>query len=202
MLDIAFCGYIASGKTYIATKLKEKHGGRVESIANPLKNFAQDLLNTLADGLLPSYKKVRKPEHRNFLVFIGEKLRDPQFGHDNFWIEKINFKKENNEPVFIDDVRHPNEAKLMKSKGFIIVRLDVSEEIQQKRAIERDGAFDPSIRNHHSEISHLKIKPDIIIDANNKTPEEIIAIIERELTIFLKFKIKLRKVIHNILTRN
>src|SRR5690606_28594589 len=138
----------------------------------------QELLNTISDGLLPNYQKVKKPEHRNFLVFIGEILRDPNFSYQNFWIEKVNVKKRPGEFVYIDDVRHPNEAFYMKANGFVIVRLDVSEQEQIDRAIARDGGFDSSIRKHHSEISHLNIKPDIIIDTNGKTPEKIIEEIE------------------------
>lgn len=193
MHDIAFCGFIGSGKTQISNKLKEKYSGEVRSIATPLKKFAQDILDTLRDGLSLSYQKLKKPEHRNFLVYIGEIMRDPNFGNENFWISKINFTKNNTKYIYIDDVRHPNESTFLKKHGFAIIRLDVNEQNQQERVIKRDGSFDSSIRSHHSEINHLNIKPDIIINTNDKTEDEILSEISRKLTPLLKLRILIRK---------
>jgi hypothetical protein len=201
VINIGFCGFICSGKTCISTKFKEKYNGRIESIATPLKLFGQEILNTIFDGLLPNYKKIRKPEHRDLLVLLGEKLRDPNFGYSDFWIEKINLNKETNESIFIDDIRHPNEATFLKANKFVIVRLDVSEEEQIKRANERDGSFDSSIRNHHSEQNHLNIKPDIIVKTDNKSTEEVVKEIERQLTSLLKLKIIIRSLFYKILIK-
>ena len=186
MRNIAFCGKIAAGKTYIAQACSKKYSGRVESIATPLKTFGQEILDSIKDGLLDNYKKIKKPEHRHFLALIGNRLRDPIFNHPRFWINKINLK--GNESVFVDDMRYDSEEHFLRAKGFLIVRLDASDDIQEQRAIQRDGGFDPSIRFHYSETAYLKINPDITINVNEKTSDQILQEIENRLTISVKIK--------------
>lgn len=200
-LNIAFCGFICSGKTCISEKLKEQEGGRIESIASPLKAFAQQILDTMQEGLLPNYKKIKKPEHRKFLAFIGETLRDPCFSQSDFWTKKINLNNQSIESIFVDDVRHPDEADFLMKNGFLIVKLEVNEERQKERALKRDGGFDAAIRNHPSEQDHLNIRPDIIIDTNNKNPDEIVEEIKKQLTPLLKLRVLIRKIIFRILNK-
>jgi chloramphenicol 3-O-phosphotransferase len=196
MKSIAFCGKIAAGKTYISQNLSSRYFGRVESIATPLKKFAQEILDTIQDGLSDNYKKVRKPEHRNLLALIGNRLRDPEFNHPRFWVNKVNTS--GNQPIFVDDMRYPSEEHYLRSKGFLIVKLNTSDEEQERRALERDGAFNPSIRDHYSELAHKEINCDIVIDVDGKTAQQIIDELTKKITFKVKVKSFLLKIWYSL----
>ena len=119
MYNIAFCGVIGAGKTEMAEKCKEEFGGEITSIAKPLKDFVQAILDTITDGLLPEWKILKKPHHRKMLIYVANRLREPEFGWPTFWIDKI---KPRQEGSYIDDLRYPNEEKSLKEKKFIIVK--------------------------------------------------------------------------------
>lgn len=171
--NIAFCGVIGSGKTVISQMLYKRHGGRVESFADPLKQWGQEILDSLSGCLDPEYQTLNKAYHRNLLIHLGEKMRDPQFGSENFWVDKINLNPPKNGSIYVDDLRHPAEAQMLKSKGFIIIKLGVSEEEQNNRIIKRDGKFDSEVRKTLSETNNKKIVEDYFIDTTGKDIEQI-----------------------------
>jgi len=54
-------------------------------------------------------------------------------------------------PVVVDDVRFPNEARILRDRGWQLIYINASDEVRQQRCIDRDGHWDESVLSHPSE---------------------------------------------------
>ena len=146
MLKIAISGKMGSGKTTLYEALAKFHNrnhymryGTEEdvvhrfSLADPVKEIAINYFG------MPVNKKDRK-----LLQQIGQKFRSIE---ENVWvrlmIEKVEYQELEQElwttqsrlweAGICDDVRFPNEVEALKESGWIMIRLNVSEEEQKRR---------------------------------------------------------------------
>ena len=119
MVKIAICGPMASGKTWLANKLCEEFGLNKISLAAQVKVVARDLF------FMDPEKK-----DRVLLQEIGKKMRDIR---PSVWVDYMLTSEEAQKNCVCDDVRFVNEARKLSSEGFIIIMLEIDEELQKAR---------------------------------------------------------------------
>ena len=171
-LFVAFSGKIASGKSSIVqmlmNKYKSKRIGTV-SIAQSLKKLCHDWYGMSLDD---------DKKDRNLLITVANQMRsiDP-----DVFIKKAITEAKNSEGqydiIFIDDLRFNNEPPILKEAGFMLYRIEVSEETRKQRLINKYGVENSKQHilkmNDPSECELDKYKHfDVIIDGE-KTLERI-----------------------------
>jgi hypothetical protein len=81
-------------------------------------------LSTLIRDVGWEYAKDTYPEVRRILQHTGQTVREYD---DEFWLTAMRRKLNNAEawnlPVVVSDVRYPNEADMLRSRGFRLVRI-------------------------------------------------------------------------------
>ena len=124
MVKIAICGPMASGKTWLAHKLCEELGLNKISLAAQVKVVARDL-----------FFMDPKNKDRVLLQDIGKKMRDirPSVWVDYMLNSAINYSENAQNNCVCDDVRFVNEAKRLSEEGFLIIMLDIDEDLQKSR---------------------------------------------------------------------
>ena len=127
-MKIAIAGQMASGKTTLADKLQaelEDLDYRVarHSLAGKVKAIGKDL-----------FRMVEKDSR--LLQQIGMKMREIQ---PDIWIDYLNRKisqdllEDKYDVAIVDDVRFINEAKFFHSQDWLVVRLNIQEDLQKSR---------------------------------------------------------------------
>ena len=116
-MKIAICGKMASGKTTMADWLVNQHGFKKASLAGKVKEIARDLFQM-------------KEKDRPLLQKIGMKMREVR---PSVWIDYIIDVGDRYEDIVIDDVRFVNEAKALHEAGWIVIRLNIDDDLQQER---------------------------------------------------------------------
>ena len=127
-MKIAIAGKMASGKTTLADKLQaelEDLDFRVarHSLATKVKEIGRDLFGM-------------KEKDRRLLQKIGMKMREI---NPDVWIDYLNrtinqdLLEDKYDVAIVDDVRFVNEAKVFKQDGWLIIRLNIEEELQKAR---------------------------------------------------------------------
>ena len=119
MVKIAICGPMASGKTWLAHKLCEELGLSKISLAAQVKVVARDLF-------------FMDPEHKDRILLqeIGKKMRDIR---PSVWVDYMLNSENAQDNCVCDDVRFVNEARKLSKEGFLIIMLDIDEELQKSR---------------------------------------------------------------------
>jgi phosphomevalonate kinase len=77
--------------------------------------------------------------------------------------------------VYLTDARFPNELQAVQQLGGYVIRLQVSEEVQAQRILDRDGVvITEDMKNHPSETMADDYDGfDLILDTDHATPEEL-----------------------------
>tara|TARA_R110002012_G_scaffold315755_1_gene530007 strand:- start:3601 stop:4131 length:531 start_codon:yes stop_codon:yes gene_type:complete len=124
MLKIAVCGKMASGKTTLANMIvNEKNNGTVLSLATKVKDIGKELF-------------FMEAKNRPLLQKIGMKMREIQ---EDVWLDYLiksadSLIAENKTAiVVVDDVRFVNEVKKLKDNGWIIIKIEIEDELQKER---------------------------------------------------------------------
>lgn len=131
---IAICGHKFSGKSTVARLLHNATGYEVVSFADKLKDVCcvlsgctrKDLedydfkeTQLVPDYLQPYCLNADKPTFRAFLQHFGTEVM--RSVNDNVWIDcTLSNCKEN---AIISDCRFPNEAKAVKARGGIVIKV-------------------------------------------------------------------------------
>lgn len=163
---------MASGKTTLAEAFcNEIPYYSKFSFAKSVKDFANFLFD-IPEGYKDreKYQKVGDGGRR----FIG----------GDVWIDAtLNAVKENSANGYgvIDDVRYINEVQHLKKKGWFMVKINISKELQEKRIKEtypNDWEQHLAARNHASEVEVLEASKslfDLVINADDgAVPIEIL----------------------------
>jgi hypothetical protein len=105
---------------------------------------------------------------------------DTGFGDPNYWVNQcVRTMSElyyKDIRFVVDDMRYQNEAKTLIDLGFNIFRLEVPLEEVKRRLTVRDGGYDEQWFTDTSELEHLKIKENLVID-NTKSINEVYQVI-------------------------
>jgi len=163
-MRIALSGKMKSGKTTLARELDYQN---VVSFADPIRNALAEL----------GIRKSEYPDlYRRGAQYLGTDLCrtfDP-----DWWVKWMNarmmYDRQNVRSTIIDDVRFPNEYDWCKASGFMLVRLDISREMQYTRGAE-EGTF-----NHPSEtgLDHIgKEEWDLWLPEQTSVQERVSAIL-------------------------
>jgi dephospho-CoA kinase len=136
---IAFAGKAGAGKSTAANFLQEEYGFKILSFATPLKQI-QSSVQTLFNFPLEKDRKL--------LQFLGQYARTTSSRHNlpDFVLIKMleAIEQCNGEFIVVDDLRMITEYNLLKSMGFVCVRVVG----RRYMADEMNGGF----TNHLTEI--------------------------------------------------
>jgi adenylate kinase family enzyme len=159
-MKIAICGKMASGKTTMAEELS-LYGFRCLSLAGEVKRVGRELF-----GMKVGEK------NRPLLQQIGMKMREIR---ESVWLEVLIQEAEKYDLVVCDDVRFINEAKTLKENGWLLIKLDISDDLQKKRLQNTYPDDWESHWNNRSDPSEAEVNKiplewfDDIIEAKNGT---------------------------------
>ena len=116
-MKIAIAGRMASGKTTSAKALAEHWDGEILSLGGKVKEVGKDLFGMVE-------------KDRPLLQQIGMKMREIR---PDVWIEYLDREATKRTCVVVDDCRFVNEARWFKDNGWLLVRLNIEEEVQKVR---------------------------------------------------------------------
>lgn len=131
---IGICGHKGSGKSTVAVMIEELLGYDVTMFAKKLKEVTCVLsgctMSNLEDQnfkeqeLVPPHLRAYvpegvKPNYRAFLQYFGTEVMRRY--NDNIWIDST--LSDCGENAIISDVRFPNEAKAIRDRGGIIIKV-------------------------------------------------------------------------------
>ena len=115
---IAFCGFEQSGKNYSCKRLMTTMGFIKTSFAHTLRDVAFSTLGIPFDEGMIKYEELKKTPmykdltFRNILENLGAAVRKYD---EDFWAKGVlNFIKSTPKNVCIDDLRYPNEYRVLK----------------------------------------------------------------------------------------
>ena len=172
MLKIALFGKMRSGKDTVGRILIEDY------------NFSGAALGNAIGNIIEMYfpKALERGKPRKHYQFIGQAFR--QLDEDvwvNYLLDNLDIEtyiyncrllrmSPNN--LVITDGRQPNEAKRLKEKGFIIVKVTTRDDIRLERIKKAGDVFSEQDLNHETELSVDLINPDFEI-CNNGTLDDL-----------------------------
>ena len=189
MILVGLFGAVCTGKSTAAHHLAKIYSGKVLSLASAVRELNDRL------GL---------DRTRDNLVLIGNTMRD--FFNQDIWIDKI--RSEINDldlrstPVFIDDLRYPQEMDFIKGNGGHIIGLKSNPENSWKRYNERNRNSDTAFKTLDEFINFTKTNDaeifndknlylsDRIIE-NNGTKENFLLEMEGEIFRLLRLELNL-----------
>ena len=116
-MKIAIAGRMASGKTTLAKALAEHWDGEILSLGGKVKEVGKDLFGMVE-------------KDRPLLQQIGMKMREIR---PDVWIEYLDREARKRTSAVVDDCRFINEARWFKDNGWLLIRLNIEEEVQKVR---------------------------------------------------------------------
>ena len=174
---IAFSGKICSGKSTMADMIAKEFGHEKLSFATPLKNIAK----LLRDGSLSEVYKYcvelweDKDFARKFTAWLVNNVAAPRtikfelkddvgrkilqtlgdggrnvFGK-GLWTDLLFKRLKPERKYVIDDVRYPHEIEQLKEHGFVVIRLEVDEDVRLQRLRKLYGTVVQDRLTHPSE---------------------------------------------------
>lgn len=185
--DVAFFGPMGVGKTTCANLLEI--GGRYArlSFADGVKDDVVDMLNFIIDHTAhttdihkelsanpalirnsgsfalnrTTIENFKDPVFRPLLQWYGTDFWRQFMGVPDYWLKRFESRIDGTTaPVVVDDCRFPNEADLLRDKGFIIIKLN------------RDDKANPG-SNHVSESAMDNYHADVYMDLTGKNLYEV-----------------------------
>ena len=180
MVKIAICGKMASGKTTMAEWLEINHDFCKFSLAGAVKEFGNFLFD------IPSGTKDRVSYQK-----VGDGAR--KFLFEDIWIQTMlkAVEKHIGTPyathnIVVDDVRYLNEVEKLKSEGWVLIKINVDDELQLerlKKTYPDTWEVHAEARTHPSESEVDMIDEglfDCIVEAEGGKTKEIIESIFEE----------------------
>tara|TARA_R110002020_G_scaffold157312_3_gene340018 strand:+ start:9084 stop:9707 length:624 start_codon:yes stop_codon:yes gene_type:complete len=174
MVRIAICGKMASGKTTMAEWLEINHDYVKFSLAGAVKDFGNFLFD------IPNGQKDRIAYQK-----VGDGAR--RYLCEDVWINTLFRKVEEHcgtpyatHNIVVDDVRYENEVHKLKRDGWVLIKINIDDELQLqrlKKTYPKDWKTHAEARTHPSEAEVDGIDEslfDFIIEAQGGRTEEII----------------------------
>lgn len=167
-MKIAIIGKMRSGKDTAGDYLVDLHD---------FKRFAfGDEIGRIIKRYFPQAHDNGKPRHHYQLIGQTFRQLDP-----DVWINALDtdlfFRSTKNDNVVITDVRQQNEVEYLKSKGFVILKIETDEPIRLQRIANEGDRFDPKTLQHETETAVDNLPYDYLIK-NNGTPVSFLYKIE------------------------
>ncbi|WNF07457.1 deoxynucleotide monophosphate kinase family protein [Brevibacillus borstelensis] len=169
-VKIALTGRMRSGKDAIAAYLTQQYGFARFAFGDGIRKVCRELFpDQMADG--------KKP--RALLQGVGQAMRafDP-----DVWVRQCLAKiAELHEydkrlrltpcDVVITDLRQPNEYARLRAEGFVIIRVNASDETRIQRMIDAGDTFDDDTLTHETEQHVDSFAVDYEIDNDGSLAE-------------------------------
>lgn len=152
--SLAFCGRAGSGKTTAALFLEDTQGYVRASFAGKLKALSQELFGT-------DYGSQREP-----LQKLGAVCREI---YPDVWVEALcrQLDEDDGSTFVVDDCRYPNEAAVLLSRGFKLVRVVCESYDSRVARLTRNGKWTGhEAMKHHSETSMDDYPVDYEVENN------------------------------------
>lgn len=138
-IRIGFCGPLGGGKTTTAQRLADLYRGSRLSFAYPLKAVAR--------GMAASQGKPA-PDRAVFQALSDYRDGDTWLDIMGYVLDAVGPDRD----IFVDDMRFPDEAEMLRDRGFMLVRLHVPQDSLNLRRMRRDGKLPDQARlDHYSE---------------------------------------------------
>ncbi len=158
-MKIGICGKMASGKTTIAEALShlEDYDFTIISMAGEVKRVGRELFGMTK-------------KDRPLLQQIGMKMREIR---ESVWLDAVINEAKHHPDAVCDDVRFINEAKTLKDEGWLLVKLEIDEDLQKSRLKSTYGEDWEVHWNNRSDPSEAEVDKipldwfDLIIPAAN-----------------------------------
>ena len=146
-MKLAISGKMGSGKSHLADKLMKMFDFKKTSFAERVKELAAELFNM-------------KEKDRGLLINLATKMReiDPKV-----WINCVINSVNKNQNIVLDDLRLANEYQTLKDNNWIIIKLDINEEIRKKQLQEKYKSNYESHKIHFDSIT----ENDVVSMADN-----------------------------------
>lgn len=172
-IKLALTGRMRSGKDATAAYLAEHYGFARFAFGDGIREVCRDLF---PDQFRNPDGSERKP--RALLQGVGQAMRafDPDVWL-TYCLDEIAFKLENDEldglesRVVITDLRQPNEYARLRAEGFVIIRVNASDETRIQRMIDAGDTFDDGTLTHETEQHVDSFAVDYEIDNNGSLAE-------------------------------
>lgn len=195
-LVVGVLGFKGSGKDTVGDYLVEEHGFARDSFANPLKDAVSAVFGwprELLEGDTKASREWREmpdawwenkldwKDHPGFrisdrftprvaLQWFGTEVFRTSF-HDSVWIYSLEHRLQKQDKVVITDCRFPNEVKVIKDSGGIVMRVKRGPEPDWYEtaiaALNGNMAAEQEMKNlgiHISEWAWLTEKPDALLE--------------------------------------
>jgi dephospho-CoA kinase len=169
-IKVALTGRMRSGKDSAAAYLIEKHGFVRFAFADGLKRICRELFpDQFADGSKP----------RTLLQGVGVAMRefDPDVWVNATMREIARYQYDTERTLWhrpnyvITDLRFPNEYARLRAEGFVIIRVNASDETRIQRMIDAGDAFTAADLEHETERHIDSFAVDYEIDNNGSLAE-------------------------------
>lgn len=164
VIKIALTGKMRSGKSAISRLLFKKYGFYYPlSFGNELKALAHTIFPWIPE----------EPKPRELYQFMNT-MREYD---EDVWIKHLAEDYEfvlTKEPtgIVIDDVRQQNEYEWARDNGFIIVRVESSDDLRKQRIIAEGDSYNEESFNHKTETYVDQLRADYTI-VNNGSLDEL-----------------------------
>ena len=116
-MKIAIAGKMGSGKSYLADIIVEKFHYQKAAFAGRVKELASELFGM-------------ENKDRDLLINFATKMREIDA---SVWIRSMLRFSDHFTDVVVDDLRLQNEYETLKSQDWIIVKMEVSEDVREER---------------------------------------------------------------------
>lgn len=176
-IRVGITGGIRSGKDTVAENIVEVIKLYRTNTTHSIIGFA-DGITDLIEMFMPNLLEGGKP--RKAYQEIGQTIR--KFDPDvwvNYALNTISLTEAvyPDSHIIVKDVRQPNEARALKERGFIIVKVVANEDERVRRARKNNDQFDVEDFKHETEKAIDQITPDAII-YNEGSLEELYYTVE------------------------
>lgn len=137
--NIGIVGKMGAGKTTVAKYLEDKYGYQRTSLAEPMRQIVKEFFG-VEDKSDPRYRR------------LMQKLGTDWFRSEdkNVWIRHL-LKRCVGSGWVVDDVRFLNEAKVLQGEGWVLLYIDINDEVRLERMRARGDDFDADMLKHESE---------------------------------------------------
>ena len=157
-LKIAITGKMGSGKTTLCQYIINQYPQfKKYSFATKVKELAFELFNM-------------KQKDRELLINFANKMRDID---PDVWARYIINQIQSEDWVLIDDLRYVNEYQLLRQQGFKVIKLNISDKLQENRLRKTYPETFQSHLDHRGNISENNLSQlkdndfDLVISCDN-----------------------------------
>ncbi|MCG5252599.1 AAA family ATPase [Brevibacillus agri] len=174
-VKIALTGRMRSGKDAVAAHLTQQYGFVRFAFGDGIRKVCRELFpdqfanNTKPRALLQGVGQAMRAFDPD--VWVNATMRNiERMREGDVRIARTYFTKYPR-PIVITDLRQPNEYERLRAEGFVIIRVNASDETRIQRMIDAGDTFDDGTLTHETEQHVDSFAVDYEIDNNGSLAE-------------------------------